>query len=506
MYICMYFAKMKAYKYIFFSLTLILPNAICTEDCIPKIAIIGGGIGGASASHFLNELFDNNKLLKIDLFEGNEIGGRLATININENNYESGGAIIHNRNKLMKYFAKYLGLEERNMFANERFGIWSGNEFLFEDSSYEVVTLAKLVYRYGLQPFYLDRFVNALITDFHKIYELQDNGIGFNNVTSLLSAMNEEFPQWLEESIKNRLLRMGYDEQFIDEMVKTTIVVNYGQSTNIQSFAGFVSVAGAGTSLWSVKGGNKEVPKQLISRNKNIRVVPAVVKKIIYSSEDDGTFKYTLNYIDEENSQVMINDVYDVVIIAIPLTQDQSMSIEFVNFPDDVNLKFPGNYQTTYATFVKGQLNMSYFGLDYPIDNILSCNPDKSILSSVGNLCTVEGIKSDVWKIFSRNSLKKNIIDKFFEKTDEVKEIEWKAYPKYSTEIYANKFKLHHHLYHVNAIEWAASAMEMSAIGGRNVAILAYNDYEQKCKDIHGENDKAYFNRKKFIPTFHSEF
>lgn len=93
----------------------------------------------------------------------------------------------------------------------------------------------------------------------HKIYELQDNGIGFNNVTSLLSAMNENFPKWLEESIKDCLLRMGYDEQFIDEMVKTTIVVNYGQSTNIQSFAGFVSVAGAGTSLWSVKGGNKEV-------------------------------------------------------------------------------------------------------------------------------------------------------------------------------------------------------------------------------------------------------
>lgn len=87
-----------------------------------------------------------------------------------------------------------------------------------------------------------------------------------------------------------------------------------------------------------------------------------------------------------------------------------------------------------------------------------------------------------------------------------MKEIEWKAYPKYSTEIYANKFKLHDHLYHVNAIEWAASAMEMSAIGGRNVAILAYNDYKQKCKDIHGENDKAYFKRKKFIPSFHSEF
>lgn len=43
-----------------------------------------------------------------------------------------------------------------------------------------------------------------------------------------------------------------------------------------------------------------------------------------------------------------------------------------------------------------------------------------------------------------------------------------------------NSFKLHDALYHVNAMEWVASAMEMSAIGGRNVAILAHNDFLQK--------------------------
>lgn len=32
----------------------------------------------------------------------------------------------------------------------------------------------------------------------------------------------------------------------------------------------------------------------------------------------------------------------------------------------------------------------------------------------------------------------------------------------------------------MNAIEWVASAMEMSAISGRNVALLAYNDFVQK--------------------------
>ena len=36
---------------------------------------------------------------------------------------------------------------------------------------------------------------------------------------------------------------------------------------------------------------------------------------------------------------------------------------------------------------------------------------------------------------------------------------------------------LHDRLYFVNAIEAAASAMEMSVIGARNVAILAFNQW-----------------------------
>lgn len=36
---------------------------------------------------------------------------------------------------------------------------------------------------------------------------------------------------------------------------------------------------------------------------------------------------------------------------------------------------------------------------------------------------------------------------------------------------------LHDRLYFINAVEAAASAMEMSVIGARNVAILAFNQW-----------------------------
>jgi len=71
------------------------------------LAIIGGGIGSASTSHFLTELFNGS--LKIDLYEAKTIGGRLATVKIDNIEMEAGGAIIHPKNMYMQKFVKLLG-------------------------------------------------------------------------------------------------------------------------------------------------------------------------------------------------------------------------------------------------------------------------------------------------------------------------------------------------------------------------------------------------------------
>lgn len=80
-------------------------------------------------------------------------------------------------------------------------------------------------------------------------------------------SINTEFPKLVQKSIKNELLDLGYSEKIINEIVKTTLVVNYGQDINIHSFVGFVSLAGAGFNLWSVKGGNKKVTLLLTNVN-----------------------------------------------------------------------------------------------------------------------------------------------------------------------------------------------------------------------------------------------
>ncbi|PIK45087.1 prenylcysteine oxidase [Apostichopus japonicus] len=73
---------------------------------IPKIAVIGGGIGGTSCAYFLQELFRDG--VEIDVYERGEIGGRIKSIHIAGRDYESGASIIHPRNKyLVQHAAKF---------------------------------------------------------------------------------------------------------------------------------------------------------------------------------------------------------------------------------------------------------------------------------------------------------------------------------------------------------------------------------------------------------------
>lgn len=70
--------------------------------------IVGGGIGGTSTAYFLRQLFGKNA--KIDIFEKKQVGGRLVTTNIGDNEIEAGGTVIHPQNMYMVNFTKLLGI------------------------------------------------------------------------------------------------------------------------------------------------------------------------------------------------------------------------------------------------------------------------------------------------------------------------------------------------------------------------------------------------------------
>nr|KAF6481432.1 prenylcysteine oxidase 1 like [Molossus molossus] len=89
------------------ALAALLAAAATGGDARPsKIAVVGAGIGGSAVTHFLQQHFGPR--VQIDVFEKGTVGGRLATISVNKQHYESGAASFHSLSLHMQDFVKHL--------------------------------------------------------------------------------------------------------------------------------------------------------------------------------------------------------------------------------------------------------------------------------------------------------------------------------------------------------------------------------------------------------------
>lgn len=175
---------------------------------------------------------------------------------------------------------------------------------------------------------------------------------------------------------------------------------------------------------------------------------------------------------------------YDAVIVATPLTADKT-DIRFVNTSSKFN--FPGEFEKIVATLVEGKPRPEAFMLSPSdsVDEILLVNPDL-VYNSIGLQIAVDSsdCSSDrtannppVYKVFSPQPLSAEQLQLLFSEVKSSKVVDWRAYPRYRSnraqQGHSSKFELQPGLYHLNAVEWLASAMEMSAIAAKNVALLA---------------------------------
>jgi prenylcysteine oxidase/farnesylcysteine lyase len=97
----------------------------------------------------------------------------------------------------------------------------------------------------------------------------------------------------------------------------------------------------------------------------------------------------------------------------------------------------------------------------------------------------------DVWKVFSRKPLTDEQQRKLFPHATETKAVVWQAYPHYTPPEKFLPFVLDEGVFYVNAIEWSASAMEMSALSARNAALLT-GRYLNKTKATPQKNEKVH--------------
>ena len=323
----------------------------------------------------------------------------------------------------------------------------------------------------------------------------------------MLSSMDPSFALMLERSLEEGLRDAGISDQCVQELATAVMRVNYGQLTDAHQFVGIghlswwfltlfldispkfstilgsVSLAGAESGLWSVSGGNKQIPQALLNAS-GAHLLRQEVDSIHLSS--DGRFSLWFKDDDEESP------LYDAVILATPLTNDTS-TIKFENFPRRFN--FPGRYHRTVATLVQGDINYETFGFtdkESVIDDIFTTNGSLFFNSVARNYPVdaddgVEGLPP-VWKVFSNEPLTRQQLGHLFSEINETHVIDWKAYPEYDGSESPGNFTLHPGLYHINTIEFAASAIEMAVIGARNVALLTASHFGVDIQDHRTQN------------------
>ncbi|XP_050181808.1 prenylcysteine oxidase 1 isoform X1 [Myiozetetes cayanensis] len=477
-------------------LLLLLLAALCPparghRDAPARIAVVGGGIGGSAAAYFLRQKFGQS--VRLDVLEKAAVGGRLDTLDVEGAAYEAGGSIIHPLNLHMKHFVKELGLSAVPAQGSLA-GVYNGEEFVFEESSWYIINLLKLLWHYGLNPLRMSMWVEDILDKFMRIYRYQMHDYAFSSNEQLLHALGgNDFTRMLNQSIDEAMQRAGFSHKFINEVVCPVMRVYYGQGVNINAFVGAVSLAGVQSSVWAVKGGNKLVCPGLLYASK-ADVIPGTVvsiePKIRPRPSGDPVKLYQVTY---NTSSGLTGDTYDMVIIAAPLGRSMA-NITFKNFDPPIP-EFPNPYHQTVTTLVHGRLNTSFFGYQDPqafhLRDIFTTENPKLFINSVGVVYPVgdavgDGklpLESAIWKIFSNEVLTKEQLSLLFSSYDSVKVKSWLAYPQYSTPEKCPPIILHDHVYYLNGLERAASAMEMSAIAAKNAALLAFHRW-------HGHSDR----------------
>ncbi|XP_074474255.1 prenylcysteine oxidase 1 [Sebastes fasciatus] len=470
------------------------------QDQPKKIAVVGAGIGGTSAAFYLRQEFGAG--VKIDVFEPGVVGGRLATVKIGEYEYETGGSVIHPLNLHMKHFIEKLGIPPRTDVPS-KMAIFDGKELTFEESDWFIVNFLRMLWRYGFTFLRMHMWVESIMDKFMRIYQYQQFGYSFSSVDRLLHAMGgDSFLTLRNQTLEEAMIGEGFSQTFLNDIVVPIARVNYGQSVRINGFVGAVSLAGADSGLWAVDGGNKRVCSGLLYNSKS-ELIPARVTSISVKVRPSKTGTvasfYEVNYVGESGSA---HSLYDIVVIATPLHQGKS-DITFSGFSPPIPSHYPGRYHQTVATLVHGMLNMSYLGTTelaskFTVSDVLTKDSEGSLINSLSSLDPVhipEGYKrppasqTKVWKVFSQQPLSQEQLQDMFLSWDSVSETRWLAYPSYHPPHRRTPpFVLHDRLYYLNALEWAASAMEISAISGRNVALLAHHRWHQQVDKIDQED------------------
>ncbi|KAL4250177.1 prenylcysteine oxidase family protein [Abortiporus biennis] len=456
-----------------------------------RIAIIGAGAGGSSAAFWISKAKERFGLdVEVDVYDKNDyIGGRSITVQPYDDPElvpkELGGSIFVKSNKNLWRATDEFGLE-RTDFGDEATatGIWDGSQFIitvgggkhFYDSWFDSL---KVVWRYGYRaPMKTKSIVDKMVKKFVEFYD--PSAQTFPNITELTTRLG--WSEFLAQTTSEYLDLQGIDHRWTREMIEAATRVNYGQNVDaLHALEGLVSMAATGAA--AVKTGNFRIFEEFLHRSKANVYLNTTVKGI---KRDEKTSLWALQTL---NASTVMEDTryYRGVILAAPVHQT---SID-LKLPKDVPVIPAQPYvhlHVTLLTTTSPHAKPSYFGLaddavippwvltTYEGARFGGVEPEFNSLSVHGKLQRKDGKEREkdeyVVKIFSKQRISDEFLNKLFDGVGWVYRKEWDAYPVLPPTTTFPPVKIDTGFYYVNAFEPFISTMETETISSRNVVDL----------------------------------
>eukprot|EP00884_Botryococcus_braunii_P013711 jgi/Botrbrau1/22340/Bobra.0002s0018.1 len=433
----------------------------------PRIAIIGAGVGGSFNAYFIRQLLGPTAVL--DVFEKGEVGGRTQIFSSEGKVIELGASIVHEENKYFRDAADELRIP-RMVPASDIPSIYNGEDFVFRFSSWTLVNIVKMVFRYGWSYVTFMGAPSEVLKRYKTIYALQNDGVSFTTPEEMLKAMGlYELTQKSFRLIVQALLGSNWSaERFSQEFLGAVNRVQYNQNNSLSGLAGMVGTLPVTDGrLFKLQGGNVRLPVELLDKAAVRGHWPLRVSSVTRLS--NGSFSLHT----DPNGLPSTPEVwgpFDAVVIATPL---EEAGLEFIG----VDLPYipPRKYRHTVTTVVHGRLSSAYFGVSSlsSSEYIMVTEDAPTPFSVIAPISEGGPRQLRLYKLFSELPLDDGTLHRLFRNATVLVRHDWKAYPVFSPPEQFAPFQLAEGLYYNNAWENSASAMEMSAVAAKNVALPA---------------------------------
>lgn len=351
-----------------------------TQPRSKRIAIVGAGAGGSSASYFLNQFAESSEYeipLEITVFDSNTyIGGRTTTVDaFDDNNYpvELGASIFVKINHILYNATRDFGLStaakiyEAVEDSKYDLGIWDGTTFVYkaendDDDDGNRASwrgwwdIAKLLWKYGWAPIRTQRTTKAAVGKFLEFYD--EPWFPFISLEDVVHRSG--LVRYTNTSGRDLLKEVGVGELFTREIIQAATRVNY--ASNLGSIHGLETlVCMAIEGAVAVDGGNWQIFAEMAKTSAHQIWLNTTVTDIVKDTAK-GTFKLqTSNDVFHEH----FNDEYDAVILAAPY---QFADITFSPLLASPPKEIP--YNAKYVTLFTSprRLSPSFFGLESQSD------------------------------------------------------------------------------------------------------------------------------------------